>query len=394
MDIARYAEFYRSRLLEDVLPFWARHSPDRDCGGYLTCLNRRGEVFDTDKFMWLQGRQVWTFARMFRHVRRDEGWLDLARLGAEFIRDHGFDPDGRVYFALDREGNPYANPCIFSDCFCAMGLAEYAAAAGAGWARRLAMDTYGSIQRWLEARSDPYPKCVPGARPMESMVYDMINVNLSLELASTIDEPLFRERGTASMERIIGLFVDRREGLVFEHVRPDGSHPDTFKGRLVTPGHALECLWFLIDAARTWGRDDIAAKAVEAVPDMLEFGWDDKYGGFFYFLDARGKPPEQLEWDQKLWWVHGEALVALLVAYRQTGRDEFARWFEKVHDYTWERFHDGEFGEWFGYLHRGGEVSLQLKGGKWKGCFHVPRSVWQCWRVLEELKGNADGDEA
>ena len=385
MDIARYADLYRDKLLDDVLPFWLTHSPDRECGGYFTCLDRKGEVFDTDKFMWLQGRQVWTLSKMYRHVRQEPQWLDHARLGAEFVRDHGRDDDGRFYFALQRDGTPYARPCIFSDCFCAMGLAEYAAAAGAGWARDLAVETYRNIQQWLRTRPDPYPKRLAGVREVESMVYDMINVNMSLELGSTIDDPACRAAGLASAERVLRLFVDRREGLVFEHVSPGGGHPDTFAGRLVTPGHALECLWFLMEAGRTWGRDDIAAGAVDAVGDMLEFGWDRSYGGFYYFMDALGRPPEQLEWDMKLWWVHGEALVALLQAYRCTGREEFTAWFEKVHDYAWEHFHDGEHGEWFGYLSRGGEVSLPLKGGKWKGCFHVPRSLWMCWRLLTEL---------
>jgi len=390
MDLAACAAVYRDKLLDDVLPFWLRHSLDRRCGGYFTCLDRRGEVFDTDKFMWLQGRQVWTLAKMYRHIEARAEWLDAARLGAEFIRDHGFDNAGRAYFALGRAGQPYARPCIFSDCFCAMGLAEYAAADGADWARELAFRTYSSVQRWLETKDNPYPKSVAGARPMESMVYDMINVNMSLELASTIDDPAFRRAGLASMDRIGRLFIDRREGRVFEHVAPDGSHPDTFKGRLVMPGHALECLWFLIQAGREWERDDAADAAVAAMPDMLQFGWDAEHGGFHYFMDARGKPPEQLEWDQKLWWVHGEALVALLEAYRATGREEFAAWFQKVHDYTWSHFDDAECGEWYGYLHRRGDPVMTLKGGKWKGCFHVPRTLWRCWQILEDLKGRSD----
>ncbi|MDY7011603.1 MAG: AGE family epimerase/isomerase [Planctomycetota bacterium] len=117
MDVARYADFYRDKLLNDVLPFWVRHSPDRQCGGYFTCLNRKGDVYDTDKFMWLQGRQVWVLSKMYRHFRQDESWLDLARLGAEFIRDHGFDENGRIYFALERDGKAYAKPRIFSDFF-------------------------------------------------------------------------------------------------------------------------------------------------------------------------------------------------------------------------------------------------------------------------------------
>ena len=57
-------------------------------------------------------------------------------------------------------------------------------------------------------------------------------------------------------------------------------------------------------------------------------------------MDAHGKPPQQLEWDQKLWWVHLETLVALAKAYEQTERIELWVWFNKVHVYTWSHFSD------------------------------------------------------
>jgi N-acylglucosamine 2-epimerase len=31
-------------------------------------------------------------------------------------------------------------------------------------------------------------------------------------------------------------------------------------------------------------------------------------------------------------------------------------------------------------------VLLPLKGGKWKGCFHVPRSLYQCWKTLKAIE--------
>ena len=48
-------------------------------------------------------------------------------------------------------------------------------------------------------------------------------------------------------------------------------------------------------------------------------------------------------------------------------------------------FKDAEHPEWYGYLNRRGEVLLPLKGGKWKGCFHVPRGLYQCWKTLEYI---------
>ena len=60
-------------------------------------------------------------------------------------------------------------------------------------------------------------------------------------------------------------------------------------------------------------------------------------------------------------------------------------WFLKLDDYLWNHFKDKEFPEWFGYLNRQGEVLLPLKGGKWKGCFHVPRGLYQIGNILEDL---------
>src|SRR5690606_39998188 len=73
MDAKKYIETYKSNLLDDVIPFWMKYSRD-DLGGYFTCLDREGRVFDTDKFMWLQGRQIWMLATLYNQVenRRSE----------------------------------------------------------------------------------------------------------------------------------------------------------------------------------------------------------------------------------------------------------------------------------------------------------------------------------
>lgn len=52
------------------------------------------------------------------------------------------------------------------------------------------------------------------------------------------------------------------------------------------------------------------------------------------------------------------------------------------------QFHKSQYPEWFGYLNRRGEVLLPLKGGKWKGCFHVPRGLYQIGNILQEISDN------
>jgi N-acylglucosamine 2-epimerase len=157
---------------------------------------------------------------------------------------------------------------------------------------------------------------------------------------------------------------------------------------LINPGHGIEATWFLMEIARRKNDRVLIGDLVDALLRILDFGWDREYGGIFYFLDAEGRPPQQLEWDQKLWWVHCETLVACLLAYRLSGREECLDWFRRVDEYTWTRFPDPACGEWYGYLNRRGEVLLPLKGGKWKGCFHVPRSLFLCASILEELSAH------
>jgi N-acylglucosamine 2-epimerase len=379
---------YRSALFGDVLPFWERHSVDRKHGGYFTCLARDGSVFDTDKFLWLQARQVWMFSMLCNRMEKRASWLEMARSGAEFLRRHGRDAEGNWYFSLTRDGRPLIQPCnIFSDCFAAMAFSQYALAAGDDEAKQIAHDTYWNILRRKANPKGRYSKAVPGTRPIVSLALPMILANLTLELEWLLEPPAFNLAIDACVHEVFSLFLDERRMLLHEHVAPDGGRLDCFDGRVINPGHGIEAMWFLLDIAERRGDRTLIEKAVAVVLHTLKFGWDKEQGGIFYFRDVRGHPPQQLEWDQKLWWVHVETLVALLKGWRLTGQKTCWDWFERIHAYAWARFPDPEFGEWFGYLNRRGEVLLPLKGGKWKGCFHVPRGLYLCMRELEKLRG-------
>ena len=74
-DFSKLALQYKSELLDKVVPFWLEKSQDKEFGGYFTCLNRDGSVFDTDKFIWLQGREGWMFATLYNKVEKRPEWL-------------------------------------------------------------------------------------------------------------------------------------------------------------------------------------------------------------------------------------------------------------------------------------------------------------------------------
>ncbi len=379
---------YRDSLLNDVIPFWQSRSVDTECGGYFSCLDRTGRVYDTDKFVWLQGRQVWVYSMLYRRVEKRAAWLDVARTGVEFLKKHGRDAEGEWYFSLTREGKPLVQPYNwFSGAFAAMGFAQYALAAGDEEARDIALATFRSLLRRKDNPKGKYTKQVPGVRPLRSMAFPMILINLALEVEGVVPEPEIQETLEQAVRDIMTLHYDESRGITFDNVAPDGSHVDCFEGRVILPGHGIEAMWFTIEAIRRRGGDRaIIDKAADAIVNLVRYGWDEQYGGIFYYRDIMDKPPEQLQWDQKLWWVHVETLVALTIAYHETGREDCRQWYERVHEYTWQHFPDPQHGEWFGYLNRRGECFLDCKGGKWKGCYHIPRALYLCWREFGQMR--------
>jgi len=390
-----YASLYKTALLESVLPFWQTHSIDAEYGGYFTCLARDGSVYDTDKFIWLQNRQVWMFSMLCNQVEKADSpqrreWLEVAKGGADFLAKHGRDEEGNWYFSLNRSGQPLVQPYnIFSDCFAAMAFSQYALTSGDEAAKAIALQAYGNVLRRQDNPKGTYNKAYPGTRPLKALAVPMILANLSLEMDWLLEGDQLNAVLEKTVSEVMGDFLDPERMLMAEHVAPDGPankrFVDCYEGRLINPGHGIEAMWFVMAIAERQNKPDLISQAADVILSILNYAWDKQYGGLYYFMDSQGHPPHQLEWDQKLWWVHLETLVALVMATRLTGRAECWEWYEKVHEYAWGRFSDEESGEWFGYLNRQGEVLLPLKGGKWKGCFHVPRAMYLCWQEFEKM---------
>ena len=377
---------YRNELEGSVIPFWMKHSKDTTHGGYFTCLTREGEVYDTDKFIWLQAREVWQFAKLYNSYEQREEWIEMALHGARFLQKHGVDEKGQWYFSLNQQGEPLVQPYnIFSDCFATMAFGQLYKATGNEEYGQLARDTFYSILKRQDNPKGTYNKAYPETRVLKNFALPMILSNLALEIESLLPQELIQETLDKIIHEVMNEFYFSEKGLVLENVSPEGQFVDCFEGRLLNPGHAIEAMWFMMDLGEKLNRPELIEKAVKITLDTLEYGWDKEHGGVFYFMDLKGHPTQQLEWDQKLWWVHLETLVALLKGYYHTGNEACWEWFEKVHDYALNHFSDPEHGEWFGYLNREGKVLLPLKGGKWKGCFHVPRGLMYCLQTLERI---------
>lgn len=388
MNFKQLSQQYKDELLDRVLPFWLEKSQDKEYGGYFTCLDRDGRVFDTDKFIWMQGREVWMFSMLHNNIEPRPEWLECARQGGEFLKKYGHDGNLNWYFSLDRQGNPLVEPYnIFSYTFATMAFGQLSKATGSQDYADIARRTFDIILSKVDNPKGKWNKLHPGTRNLKGFALPMILCNLALEIEHLLDEDFLRSTIDTCVSEVMDVF--RRPelgGLIVENLNSDNSLIDCFEGRQITPGHAIEAMWFIMDLGERLGRPELIEEAKNTALLMAEYGWDKEFGGLFYFMDRNGNPPQQLEWDQKLWWVHIETLIAMIKGYRLTSDSRCLEWFERVHNYTWEHFRDKEHPEWFGYLNRRGEVLLPLKGGKWKGCFHVPRGLYQVWQTLEKIQ--------
>ncbi len=385
--------FYRDSLLNDVIPFWLRHGYDREIGGIITSLDRDGTVIDTDKSIWFQGRGAWMFSTLFNTVEHKKEWLDVAQSGIDFLRRFGADANGKLYFSVTREGKPLRmRRYVYSESFAAIANATYARATGDS---RAADDAIAFFEAYLSYSFDPdrmLPKIDTSTRPMMSIGPLMICIATAQELRENLGDLAVKGQSCTAwidwaIERIERYFMKSEQEAVMEVVGPNGEIIDHFDGRQLNPGHAIECAWFIMHEGKLRNDQGLIHLGLKILDWMWKRGWDDEFGGIFYFRDLRGLPVQEYWQDMKFWWPHCEAIIATLLAYSLSGDTKYAHWHEQVRQWSFQHFADPEFGEWYGYLHRDGSISTQLKGNMWKGPFHLPRMLWYCWHLLEQTSG-------
>ncbi len=384
---------YRDGLLHDTIPFWLDRSIDLEHGGFLLMRDRDGTLLDTDKGVWQQGRFTWMLGELYNQVQQRPEWLEAALHGGRFLSEHCFDPaDGRMWFHVTREGKPIRKRrYAYTESFAAVAFGELAQATGDS---RWADQAERTFRRFLDHhRHSPEvrSKFTP-TRPTRGIGIPMITIATAQQLRDSIELPDAKALIDQSIESIRQYHVKPESKCVMETVGLEGEIIDHFDGRTLNPGHAIEASWFILLEGKLRADRSLVELGCHMLDWMWQRGWDQQYGGLLYFVDVRGLPVQEYWHDMKFWWPHNEALIATLLAYQLTDNPRYASWHTQIHEWAYQHFPDREHGEWYGYLHRDGRLSVPLKGNLWKGPFHLPRMQLICWKLLEEMQGNTSHD--
>jgi len=380
------AEFYRTQLFDDCLPFWFPRAVDEVHGGFLHCLDRDGSVVDDDKSVWAQGRMSWMLLTLYQEHEARPEWLAWAESGLRFLEGKCVDPtDGRMFFHVARDGTPIRKRrYAYSESFAAIAYAAHAGATGNARSAERARHWFHRFTDWNFTPGNIPPKFT-GARPMEGIGTRMITLVTAQELRKHLGEdPQITAWIDRCLDDILRLFVKPELKVVMEAVAPDGSIVDHFDGRMLNPGHAIEAAWFILEEANHRQDESLKKLGCEMLDWMWARGWDHEFGGLFYFRDVFDKPVQEYWHDMKFWWPHDEALIATLMAWRMTGEPRYLEWHEQCRKWSFEKFADPDHGEWFGYLRRDGTPTNTLKGSLWKSFFHHPRALWRCHQLVRD----------
>lgn len=377
---------YRHDLLDNILPFWLQHGFDHENGGVHTCLDRQGNLMDSTKSVWFQGRCGFIYAYAYNNIDKNPQYLEFSLSCIRFIEEHCFDTDGRMFFEVTADGRPLRKRrYVFSECFAAIAMAEYSLATDDKEYAQKSLRLFKDILRFIDTPGILEPKYLPTLQAQGHSV-TMILINTASVIRKVISDPVLDQRINASLCAIEKYFMHPEFKAVLEMVGPEGELIDTINGRVINPGHCIETSWFLLEEAKHRDNDKhITDMALRILDWSWEWGWDDEFGGIINFRDCRHFPPQDYSQDMKFWWPQTEAIIASLYAYEMTGDTKYLEMHRLANEWAYEHLPDDTFGEWFGYLHRDGSVAQTAKGNIFKGPFHIPRMLIKSQLLINDI---------
>ena len=394
-------EFYRQEIINSFLPFWKK-AVDNTNGGIYTCFSNDGStLISTDKYVWSQGRYLWIWARIVDLIRKgllpleEDSYVQELDKTISFLIDHAFLENGNAIFLLDFEGNPKLNngvydSSVYVDCFLCLGFAEYARVLGNKEILEKAVLIYQNITNRIDENNYltmPYP--IPEGYSIFGIPMFVMHVGQELSQAlKSSNDPRYKDvQNQAKKYQDILLTKFIKDGYNIEMLSTE-SNSDTLLSNHLTPGHTLECLWFVIHLLRDTDNWQPLTLIENCAKNAFEKGWDTEYGGLLRFVHQDGGIPkgrllndvyEKLiidTWDYKLWWVHSEALYFCGLMGQYGDSEYWKNAYKQIFDYTFKTFPnpDPSIKEWIQVRLRDGQASDKVVALPVKDPYHILRN--------------------
>lgn len=370
----KYYEQYSNTLNNEVMPFWLKHTID-ESGAINNCISEDGTILSKDRYIWSQGRALWTYSAMYNRIEKKQEYLDAATGLFNYLRKTGRSADGKWNYLFDGDGNmKEADISIYVDGFVLAGMTEYYIATGNEEAKQIALETFENT--WDRYNRLGSYKVAPYVIPdgMKTHGVNMIFTFFYEQLGKATGREDIREIAHDLAVEVIEKFYVKEKDAVLEFVNADGRFSDTPEGRACVPGHAIECMWFLISIFEERNEKENIEKCCRIIKRHIELALDKEKGGLILALDIDGKEP--CFWGKptyKPWWVQLETLVATAYAYKHTKDEWFLDIHKQVNKFAYSHYPSG-YGDWYNWLDNDGNIG-ETAALPVKDPFHLPRAL-------------------
>ncbi len=414
---AQLAEEIEGHFLKEVLPFWFPRCLDQEHGGFRPQFRSDGTLGPlNDKTIVFQSRMTWVAAEVARrYPELAETYRNYARHGLRFLRTVMWDREyGGFYWGLDQNGQVTPSygqeKHLYGISFGLYAAANVYRATGDAEALQLAQDTFFWLEKhawdnkhggYWEAfardgtplTSPPLPGSNGRANPQRDLLgtpYGFKSMNSHIHILESLTELHRAWPSEEVTKRLHAVFLIVRDKIAVEpgclnlYFTPDWrSVPDHDSF-----GHDVETAYLLLEAAERLhlaGDPTTVGVAKSLVDHALEYGWDNRLGGFYDKGTAFGRPYGL----EKIWWTQAEGLNALLLMHELFGTDDPRYWPQFVKQWQFIKQYqiDPKTGEWFDTVSAEGQPQIKDLGHIWKAAYHNGRALMECAARLRRLAG-------
>ena len=375
---------YLKTLKEEVIPFWLEYAID-ESGAINNCINEEGVVLSHDRYIWSQGRALYTFSALCTFIENREEYRRVADGLFGYLTKNGRDSSGKWMYLLDKDGNvKERDTSIYVDGFVLIGMTEYYNLTKNPLARKIALETYENTLCRISTPGSYNVAPYVIAHGTKTHGVNMIFASFYHRLGEVLESDEIKGVAYKLADEILNDFYVEEKDAILEFVTTDGHAIDSPMGRACVPGHAIESMWFLIKIFSSYGDKERVRKCTEIIRRHIDLAYDKEGGGLFLALDIDGKEP--VFWQKptcKPWWVQLETLVGTVYAYKHTGDEWFMDFHKELSEFVYKYYPSGK-GEWYNWLDKDknptSSAALPVKDP-----FHLPRALMELSIMLSDV---------
>ncbi len=395
-----WARRMKSDLQTKVFPYWYDTAVDRTNGGFILADSNLGRGTATDKLLVTQARMVWGFSHAqikgLGDPQRD--YLEAARQGYEFIRNHFYDTaNGGYFMTTDLAGNPLdRRKTLYAQSFVIYAFLEYHKASADPRPRSEALELFRVLQKrghdgrhggWFEHFEEDWTVITePTGGNYVIEVPGLKSANAHLHWMEALTS-LYRDFNDAKVRQALAESIEINQKYFYPKDPTKSAFHRHFDWRPVSAvaslglsyGHNVEFAWLMVEAQKALGRPPSWDHFYAHLDHALRNGFDHEQGGVY----ERGFGDQPASRTNKIWWVQAEMIAALTDAIRNHVRPDYGRALEQLNLFVWTHMVDPRDGIWYDTVAADGTIVSGNKANNWKANYHDVRAMVKFYEMFE-----------